>query len=635
MTRRNALKAIRWLRPLTPHPDESLAGFLGRWARENEFGSRTNLLNTLGISRAIRLPAVELPKLASLLGLDVTALESMAPTTDPTRTVLRKSHTRPDTEAVCPQCLSEASYSRQLWSHCHSTACPEHATRLRDHCQQCGDGIRHTRPLPHLCNCGADLRAQTSEPASQAEVDFSALLMGEQPKGTSIPLFLDAGVPAEIDLYIWGLANHFACASDGKPFAKAGKLPLPKSVAQAVDRLGPLFELLEDWPHRFDARLKQIMEAAPTAAATGVAAKHGRWYFFLFRTYPQDAFHPVRVAAANRITASHDGLLNARTHSIQNIATVQKRWFSVKEASVELRVSTERINEGIDRYVISASVHDEAMSYRQRFLSREEIQRLKQLQFEHVNDTDARAILNVPKSVYNLMCEAGWITRSDPNDTAPVVSGYVQHVPLLRLIERLRKLAQENKDRKIVASIPLRELSFRRTTNMPRLIGLFRAIAAGELTPVDHDEHLSIGGLMFAQDEVDQRIASWFVERGLTLQQVSAMMGAHYDAVKSWVDMGFLPASREPMEQGAPWVVDVRDMVTFLQTYSPLAWQAKSCSSSTRGLTSRLESLGVTPIASEDVGRGQLVKLSDVFTALKAVHQSRGSYSGQGVTNTP
>ena len=103
MTRHKALKAIRWLRPLKPNPDESLAGFLGRWARENEFGSRTNLLNTLSTSRAIRLPAAELPKVASLLGLQVAALESIAPVTEPTRAVLRKSHTRSDTEAVCPQ----------------------------------------------------------------------------------------------------------------------------------------------------------------------------------------------------------------------------------------------------------------------------------------------------------------------------------------------------------------------------------------------------------------------------------------------------------------------------------------------------------------------------------------------------
>ena len=121
---------------------------------------------------------------------------------------------------------------------------------------------------------------------------------------------------------------------------------------------------------------------------------------------------------------------------------------------------------------------------------------------------------------------------------------------------------------------------------------------------------------MFAQDEVDQRIASWFVERGLTLQQIAVLTGAHYDAVKSWADMGLLKTSREPMEQGAPRVVDLRDFVQFLQTYSALAWQAKACKSSSRGLSSRLQNLGVNTIDSLDTGRGTLVRMSDVFSAL-------------------
>ena len=400
------------------------------------------------------------------------------------------------------------------------------------------------------------------------------------------------------------------------PAAKAGKLPLPKSVNQAVERLAPMFEMLQDWPRRFDASLERMMNAAPAGGSSGVAAKYGRWFFFLFRRYGHDAYHPRRVAAANRITVSHDGLLNARTHSIQSIATVEKQWFSVKEAAAELRVSTERINDGIDRCLISASNYDQDAAYRQRFLSREEIERLRQVQYEHVNDTYAHGLLGVPPAVYSLVCEAGWITRAHQDDVAPVVSGYVEHLPLLDLIERLRKSALHNKDRKIVASIPLRQLNFRRTTNKQRLLDLFRAIASGELTPVDHDEHLSIGGLMFAQDEVDQRIASWFVERGLTLQQIAVLTGAHYDAVKSWADMGLLKTSREPMEQGAPRVVDLRDFVQFLQTYSALAWQAKACKSSSRGLSSRLQNLGVNTIDSLDTGRGTLVRMSDVFSAL-------------------
>ena len=392
---------------------------------------------------------------------------------------------------------------------------------------------------------------------------------------------------------------------------------MPKSVEQAVERLGQLFELFEDWPIRFDAKLKGLMDAIPATQSTGAAAKLGRWYFFLSRKYVHPAFKPVRIAAANRIVQSLDGVQNARTHSVQGIATIQKKWFSVKEAAVELRVAADRINDGIDRCLIAASVHDEAVGYRQRFLSLEEITRLRQVQFEHMNDADAIAVLNVPKAVYSLMCQAGWIARADPGDVAPVVSGYIKHVALLDLIERLRNVAQENRGRRMGATVPLRKLNLRRTTDLQRLIGLFRAIASGELTPVDHDEMLNIGELMFAQDEVDSRIASWFVERGLTVQQVSGLTGAHYDAVKGWVDLGLLVATREPMEQGAPWVIDLRDLITFLQTYVPLAHQAKACNSTTRGLTSRLASFGVMPIEPEGAGRGSLLKLTDLLKGLK------------------
>ena len=616
----NEAKAFNWMKRPVPFADESLAGYLGRWARENVMGSRKDLLNAIGISRAIRLFPADLEKLATALGIELSVLESIAPSSEPARPVLRRSYTRPDSEAVCPQCLSDASYSRQLWSHCLATACPTHGTRLIDRCQHFNCNFLHDRPLSHRCGCGADLRLQTSVKATPAEVEFASLLLGQCSTPEIFPLFLNHGIPKELDLYFWGLANHFGSSSGGRSLVKAGKLPIPKSVEEAVIGLNPLFELFEDWPNRFDARLKQMMEVSSVGGSTGVAAKLGRWYFFLFRTYKHDAFNPIRVAAANRIVQSNDGLQNARTHCVQGIATVQKNWFSVKEASAELNVSVDRINDGIDRCLIKGRVYDDAVSYRQRFVSLNEITRLKQAQFEHISDVDARSLLNVPEAVYKLMCQAGWIILSDKNDVAPVVSGFIQHKPLLSLIEKLRTLAQANKDRKIVASVPLRQLNFRRTTNLQRLISLFRAIAAGELTPVDHDESLSIGGMLFAQDEVDQRIASWFVDRGLTIQQVSRMTGAHYDAVRIWVEKKLLPATREPLEQGAPWVIDLQDYVTFSQTYAPLASHAKACNSSSRGLVKRLQAIGVTPITFEGEERGTLVRLADVFNSLKAVN---------------
>lgn len=165
--------------------------------------------------------------------------------------------------------------------------------------------------------------------------------------------------------------------------------------------------------------------------------------------------------------------------------------------------------------------------------------------------------------------------------------------------------------------VHLRDLNLRRTTDRQRLVSLFRAIASGELTPVGDDGRDGIAGLMFRQSDVDARVASWFVSRGLTVEQVSELTSAHYDAVKGWVEAGLLPATREPLEHGAPWVIELKSFVEFLLAHAPLATQAAACNSTSRGLAAMLDRHGVIPLQNA-TGRGAVVKLSAVFKALGA-----------------
>lgn len=605
---------ISWTKRPAPFPDESLSGFLGRWARENVLYTRANLLIAIGVSRAIRVSHSDVGDLAKALNIDYSILESMAPSSNPSRPVLRRSHMRPTIESICPDCLAAASYCRQLWSHALATACPEHERRLLDRCQQCNTDIRHDRQLPHICDCGADFRIQKTAQATSAEIEFSTMLIGNQPNTAALPFDLGSGIPGELDLVVWGMSNHFTNTSQQ---SKVGKSPLPKTVDQAVAKLIPLFNLMECWPEKFEARLEEMLLITQKGMSTGAAARAGRWYHLLFRKYHHlDAFQPIRVATANAIVKSHDGLLNARTSSVISIATVQKNWYSVKEASAELRVSVDRINDGIDRCLINAQIHDEAVGYRQRFIALCEIKRLQRLQFDHISEAYAQSILQVPDSVFKLMCESGWFDRADKNDVAPVVSGYVKHVSLLALIERLQISAKENNHARDGSTVHLCDLNLRRTTDIQRLIGLFRAIAAGEIVPIGHDEQLTIGKLSFAQKDIDKRIASWFVVRGLSLEQVSDLTGAHYDAVKSWTEMGLLPATKEPLEQGSPWVIELRDLLNFMQTYVPLALQASASKSTTRGITQRLKRMNIDTIASSS-GRGAVVRLQDIWDSIR------------------
>ena len=604
-----------------PFSDESLASFLNRWARANVLLSRLNLLNDIEVQKAVRISADQLQKLALSLKIPLLTLQSISPTDNPPKAVLRRSFTRPMTEAVCPHCLILSGYSRQLWSHALATACASHGNRLIDRCPECQGLIKQDRPAVDRCGCGASLRNLTTLRATNYEVEFSKLLTGDLPTENVFPLDLQHAIPAEIDLFFWGLANHFAADAGGKSQSKAGKAPLPKTTEEAVRRMVPLFELFSDWPKRFDARLG-LMIAAATPTSTGAAARFGRWYFFLFRKYPQEIYNPMRIAAANRIIQDHDGLVNARTHNLTDIGTVQKEWYSVKEAAAELWVSADRINDGIDRYLINARVHDESAGYRQRFLARDELDRLRKIQYEYIDDGTAMALLRVPKSIYGYMCDAGWIIRAESNNVPPVVSGYIEHKPLLALIDRLCSFAMQIQRPMKGGVIPLRELNLRRTTDLQRLLGLFRAIAAGDIQPVGYDDSVSIGDLLYSQAEVDRHVASWFVVKGLTLQQIGDLIGAHGDAVKAWVNEGILAATQEPIVQGSPWIVNLRDLIEFLQTYTPLARQANVLGSSTRGLTKCLEDNGIS-IVQPAAGRGALVKISDLMVEVqrpKAVH---------------
>ena len=611
MTSRSNIKVLNWINRLDPYPDESLASFLSRWARENVLLSRLNLLRELGISRGIHIPAMRLRTLASALKIDLSVVLSMAPSFTPRVPALRQYFVNPSTEGICPTCLEVSSYSRQLWSNRLAVACPVHGTRLQDKCQSCGNGIRHDRPLAHICDCGSDLRRQHVEKASTAEVELANLLIGVKPSDARFPFNFDNGVPPDIDLFVFNLIRFL---SEGKVeihLRNGGLAPLPKDVSEAVETLAPMLNLLDNWPHNFNRRIKELIDCASTAS-TGAASKYRRWYFFLFRKHSHSAYDPLRVMAANQLVLAHQGVLNSRTHCVKTFATVEKYWFSIAEVAVKLHIVAERLNEGIDRKLIDARVHDVSAGYRQRFVSKGEVDRLLEVQFDYINDTIAIKLLQVPEAVYMILRESSWITRSDIRTLAPVVSGDIQRGSLVALIHRLLSNTPLKRDSENVPFVLLKNLNLRLTTDRQRLINLFRAIALGELKPIGQDGSLTIGGLMFSEAEVERRICSKYVARCLTLEQVAFLTNAHYDAVKAWIDIGILPARKEPLALGKPWVIELHDLVTFLQTYIPLAFQARALKSRSRSLVSSLQRVGVTAIK-PDGGRGALLRIPDLL----------------------
>ncbi|MBO9514130.1 MAG: helix-turn-helix domain-containing protein, partial [Variovorax sp.] len=353
---------------------------------------------------------------------------------------------------------------------------------------------------------------------------------------------------------------------------------------------------------------------APENAGTGsVSRRLGTWYRFLFRRFQHPAYQAFRTAAANCIVQIHDGPIDARMRDLHALATVKKEWFSVAEAARELGVRSERLAAGVDDGRIQASVPDSGTLYRQRFLHRSEIERLRAIRDDFCDDNAAAKFLGVPHSVFGILKEAGLIQPVDDADLPPVTRGCVSHSALQALAARL--LAERPVlDPSAFGLVALRDLNLRRTTDRQRLVSLFRAIADGAVAPVGHDGTGSAGGVLLSKEDVQTRIASFSFAADLTMQQVSDLVGVHYDAVKVWVDSGLLPACRAPDRQGRPLVIELRDLVAFLLEFSPLSCLAAQMGSSSRGITDTLSRRQVS-VMGKEAKRGVLVRIRDMVHA--------------------
>lgn len=605
--------ALNWPKKVLPLADESLAGFLNRFARENGMASRRQLLASLDLPAALHVRTSDLEKLAFLLTVELEALVAIAWSDHPTKAAQRRSMIRARGEAVCPECLKDGPYSRQLWSHRMATCCPDHELRLLDRCAACMNPISHDRWHAQYCSCGADLRLQASAKASEGERIFSALL-ANQPPGAELPLDLDSGAPVDIDLFVLGLAKH-ACRNK-ESRGRTGLLALPNRVSETADLLSPVMTMFSQGRPAIEAYMSALLSDPVDGSSSGPAKRFGRWYRLLFRTFNAPAYEPWRRCAANLIAANADVLLNARTRSIQTAASASKGWFSVAEAARMIKVSAERLHAGIDQGLILAQEQGANASYRQRFLSRNEVDRLKLIRDTHIDDTAAKRLLNVPKSVFRLMSEAGWIVRSDPDQLPPVFSGTIQKVALESLIERLRlSFPQGIFDPLALPCVALRDLTLRRTVDRQRLLSLYRAILDGAIKPIGHDGSTGAGGLYLSQGDIDSHMSRSTGMLALNIEQVSSLTGSHVDAIKGWIMDGLLPASKAMEQHGSPWCVQIIDLVSFLMTYSPLATLATDCGSTSRGISAALAKANIQTHRPSS-GRGDLVLQSALMRAV-------------------
>jgi TniQ len=151
-----------------PYQDESLAGYLYRFADENFMDQLTwiliNYRETYGSS--IRnddlnwLTQSHINNLEGLLKLPSGKVYDMIYNGFSTKfhiplgNELKSSWFMHHTTKVCPLCLRDKKYHRIYWSLTHLTSCPDHSVLLIDTCKYCGRKFRPRDVVLCKCKCG-------------------------------------------------------------------------------------------------------------------------------------------------------------------------------------------------------------------------------------------------------------------------------------------------------------------------------------------------------------------------------------------------------------------------------------------------------------------------------------------------
>lgn len=81
---------------------------------------------------------------------------------------------------ICPQCIDEAPYIRQLWQFIPYQACHKHQCKLVHLCPECGNRLEYQHSeLIEYCDCGFSLAQSPVESATPSALKVSQWLAGE------------------------------------------------------------------------------------------------------------------------------------------------------------------------------------------------------------------------------------------------------------------------------------------------------------------------------------------------------------------------------------------------------------------------------------------------------------------------
>lgn len=240
----------------------------------------------------------------------------------------------------CFKCLKEDPTWRASWEILFHDVCPDHGVWLVDQCGSCRQPIKWQRDSLLRCQCGSDLREESSGTAPDSARRLSAILEARllsRKLEPELPPLADLDVE-QIQRLVRYLGGSMDPVSGPKPLKlrNAGWLQASWPVSSLAA------EILVQWPQSFHDCWNR-MQSYSEGEKTGLNGLFKQAYYYLYKGLPESAFLPVRDTFENWLGEHWKGGLSKRNRRLTAELLSKAQWIPGKVAADELGISIARL----------------------------------------------------------------------------------------------------------------------------------------------------------------------------------------------------------------------------------------------------------------------------------------------------
>ena len=596
-----------------PFDDESLPGFIMRFACRLRFGSADRLAAMAGLRQpGSTVSMAGLARLAEMTGSSPRRLERVAywPTerfahhaflgSAVHRELIDISHRR-----LCPRCVEHVPYHRACWDLSLVTSCPEHSIRLVAVCpnQRCGRRMAWRRPNLGRCVCGLDFTSLSGSRVLAGEVDACARLLGLI-RGLPLPWLpetlagCDRSDLARLGMCIGMFVTEWA-----------GERRIETLVNSGADAVAGVMvagmEALADWPATLHGYLRgaRVTEGG-RRGRYGARKALGAFYGWL--GLMESGGVKSAVTAATRDFVDLDPELSRRVHRSRLLARpgASRLVIGLNEAAAILGVS----GDGVKALMASGTLPEVTSEGRgvPMSLPRGAVDELARQAALSLTLKSAAALLGISRSRVRRLVDAGVLTAQSPSKKAGASNWSLCRKEVTALLGsgKARRHGNRGSREQLVTFEHAAEVLRRGGVDFS---GFVRMIVDGRLRVVGVDAAArGLKRLRFDGAQLRSERQALATDPVLSVQAAAELLGLKWQVVRHLVDIGIVAANDCGVTTG--------EMERFRTEYVSGAVLARQRKTSPRHLASVLAKLAILPVTGPGVdgGRQNFFRRSDL-----------------------